>query len=128
MKRRTGALIALLAIVIIGVVVVYLRPREPFQPSTPGEKTVLNVMESDLMALARQESFYYHEHGRFTTHAESTLFLSSLGVSPPKITMRDSGYYAIVTHGSLPGVQCAIAVGTKNPLDRSTKETFPACR
>jgi len=131
MKGRSGWLIALVIVVIIiavPIVVMKMGSREPFQPSNRSEKVSMDVMQSDLMALARQESFYYRTHGRFTVYPESTYFLQSLGVSAPKVTLRDSGYYAIVTHSALPGVKCGIAVGTENPIDKSAKETFPACR
>jgi hypothetical protein len=128
MKARWIGVVALL--VIAGVVLYFAfgRARPPFQPSTAAEEAMVNTMESDLTGLAQQESFYYRAKGRFTPYPESTYVLRSVGVSIPKVSMRDSGYYAVVTHSGLPGVQCAIAVGTKNPLDGSAKEAVPACR
>ena len=127
MKARL-AVTTILVVIGIGLGIFTLRRHEAYQPTTRAQKTAIDVMESDLMALAREEHYYYRVKGRFTPHAESTYFIGSIGVSPPEVTLRDSGYYAIVTHTALPGVKCAIAVGTSNPVDKSAKETFPACK
>ena len=85
-------------------------------------------MMSDLLGLPGQEAIFYKINGRFTAGSESTFFLRSIGVTTPSITVTDSGWYASVTHAQLPGVTCAIAVATKNPLHQGAPNGTPVCK
>jgi hypothetical protein len=124
------ALIAAIALIFaaLGGAAWFLWPHHPYQPTTPREKALVSVMVSDLTGLRNAEDDYYKMRSRYTNIADSTIFLRTPGISPPSIRLVESGWYATVTHGQLPGVTCAIAVGTRNPLLRSAAEGEAACR
>ena len=129
-SRRYAVIVLLVVVGVVAVVALGLvfRPQPLYQPSTAKEKAFSDAMMSDLIGLARQEALFYRINGRFTAGAESTFFMRSIGVNAPVVTVKGSAWYATVTHSQLPGVTCAIAVSTENPLHRNTADGDPVCR
>jgi hypothetical protein len=127
MLRSRSAAIVLLLVALAGLAFV-VRSHPVYRPSTPQEKAIVSVVTSDLTGLRNAEFVYFQLNGRFTSNADSTIFLQTPGVSAPSITLEDLGWYATMTDRRLPGVTCAIAVRTKNPLQRSAAEGEAVCR
>ena len=128
-RRQFGRYVAaaLVVVAVVGLVFVFW-PQTLYQPSNPSEKAASDAMESDLIGLARQEALFYRINGRFTVGPESTFFMRSVGVNRPVVRLKGLGWYATVTHQSLPGVTCAIAVSTTNPIYRRATDADPVCR
>jgi hypothetical protein len=92
------------------------------------EKLYRDSMLSDLGGLMRSEEVFRMQNGRYTVGADSTTYFRSVGVTEPKITLADSGWYATVTHTQLPGITCSMAIRTKNPVDPSAPPGKAICR
>ena len=124
---RARIAVAVLLLAAVGVAAWLLKPRPLFQPETPRERTIASVMMSDLTGLRNAEADYFRRRGRFTDIADSTIFLRTPGVGAPLIKLDGEGWYASVRHSLLPGVVCAIAVATSNPLRRSAPDGEAIC-
>jgi hypothetical protein len=120
-----AALVAIAALAVLGY---RSWPEHYYQPSTRAEKAFSDAMISDLVGLRNAEVSYFREHNVYAADIDSTFFLQSPGVTKPELQVRDGGWYATVTHAQLPGVTCAMAVGTRNPLSRRTKDGEAFCR
>lgn len=104
-------------------------------PMSPAEMAELNqaplrTMREYLRMLAVAEEAFFSDSAHYgaqlggrTPRASPSLTIESLSAAPD-----GKSWVAIVTNRDVPGVRCAIAVGTKNPIDASADEGVPICR
>lgn len=83
--------------------------------SVDNNRLYLAQMKSDLRNLNTAEETYFADSSKYTTNL-GRLFVSTVGVSAPTITLTAKGYTATVTHNSAPGKICGIGVEAPNPV------------
>ena len=115
LKRRSGfTLIELLiVIVIIGILAAIAIPKF----SKTREKAMVKAMTSDLRNLATQEELYFGVPANSYTYGDEgvmipTYFNPSNGVTIDITAGVSTGWSAIASHTGLPGVNCAIGIGS----------------
>lgn len=114
--------VALVA-VIAAVLTTSLRHRD----ARPGDANYRRWMISDLHGLGNAEALFFTTTGHYTADPDSTMFLRSVGVDKPSVTLREGGWSATVTDPRAPGLKCGIGVGVRNPVSRSAKSGEVAC-
>ena len=114
-KLSSGRLVLIgagLVVVIVAVILFMPRRRDPMTESA------LRSMRSDLQGLVAAEEMTRRIAGRYVDSPEGAGHLSSVGMNPPVITLKDDGWSATITAKNFPELQCAVAVRTRNPLSR----------
>jgi hypothetical protein len=84
----------------------------------------LTAMRSDLRSLDVAQEEARRESGKYSDTTPPG-FRSSVGVSPPQISLTSDGWTASVTHAMV-GRTCALFVG-RTPLPPAVEERRPAC-
>lgn len=95
---------------------------------TPAEQDAMKYMRSDLGGLVFAEAMTKANKGVYLADPEVAGYTRSFGVDLAKVTLDGDGYYATVTSQKVPGIRCAVAVGTRNPLKRSAKSEEVVCK
>jgi prepilin-type N-terminal cleavage/methylation domain-containing protein len=125
-KNRKGfTLIELLiVVVIIGILAAIAIPKF----SSVKQKGYRTQAISDLTSLRTAEETFFTDSNRYGSLAElSGKFSSTSGVGSPDITPSTSYWSATVTHPQIPGMTCAVAVGTSNSVKAGAGEGEPVC-
>ena len=126
MRNKKGfTLIELLiVVVIIGILAAIAIPKF----SSVKQKGYKTQAISDLTSLRTAEETFFTDSNRYGTLNEiSDKFSSTSGVGIPSIVPSTSYWSATLTHPQIPGMQCAIQVGTTNPLKAGAGEGEPVC-
>lgn len=116
---RTGA-------TALGPVIVFLSLMAPTHGHSP-ERTAMTAMKSDLRNLVSTQEAFFDTTQRYHSDAGALRFVPSTSITPPRITLSDSGWSATNTHSKYPGITCGIAVSATNPLVASATDGEPAC-
>ena len=112
--------------ILIAIPAIYLATRR--KPADRLTQLAFAVMTSDLRGLAMAQAGIKLRTGRYTTDLERAGHLSSINVTPPVITLADSGWAATVRFKTIPGIQCGIGVFTRNPLKRLARSGEVVCK
>lgn len=123
--------IAVAVIILIAIVIAVpfiLRARSSKLPDDPVTRMAISTMKSDLRGLVLAEETTRRIRGRYVPDPESAGHMSSVGVTTPVVILSDTGWHATVQHKTIPGIQCAVAVYNRNPLDRFAKTGEVVCR
>ena len=127
MKKLITIAIVLAIIVIVPVLLLNLRAKQP-APADQATRLAYTAMKSDLNGLMVAEQATWLTRGRYVAGQEEAGHISSLGVSPPVISVSDDGYTAIVEFKSIPGIRCAVGVNRRNPLRWLAKSGEIVCQ
>jgi hypothetical protein len=84
-------------------------------------------MSSDLHGLIMAEQATKQLRGRYVSDPAEAGHLSSPGVTPPVITLSDTGWSAIVESKTISGLRCAVGVYNRNPIKRFAKSGEVVC-
>jgi len=125
--RKAFTLIELLiVVVIIGILVAIAIPKF----ASRKDKAYYTAMETDLRNLVTAEQAFFADSGKYTSNLANLKFQVSNGVNPPVISAPGGrAWSATITHSQLPSdAQCAIAVGTGNPLAPTDTSGAPRCK
>lgn len=123
--RRAFTLIELMiVVVIIGVIAAIAIPK--FAGSKA--KAYETAMKSDLRSFLTAQLDYFATHQTYTTDITKLSFKSSTGVNPPVVTVDGRTYVVTISHSQLPGVVCAVAHNTTNPVLTSANSGEAACQ
>ena len=85
------------------------------------------AMKSDLRNLISSEESFFSDSAKYTTSLIALNFKPSTGVNAPKIEVVRGGFSAVVTHRSVPGARCAVAVFATNPVQSAVSDGVPVC-
>jgi len=125
MKKAGFTLIELLiVVVIIGVLAAIAIPK--FAGSK--QKAYVTAMKSDLRNLVGAQLNFMADSGKYTDDVSKLNFKQSTGVTAPVLTLFGRAYTATVTHTQAPGLVCAIAINTANPLVASANPGEAVCQ
>ncbi len=90
------------------------------------------TMKSDLRNLVVSEERYFADSVKYTTivacsaNSRGATFCSTQGTTLGPIRLTKDGFTATITHADLPGVKCAIFVGS-TPIAPAKTEGLPTC-
>jgi type IV pilus assembly protein PilA len=127
MRNRSGfTLIELLIVVaIIGILAAIAIPKF----SSTKAKGYTSQAIADLTSLRTAEETFFADSGRYGTVDElSTKFSRTSGVGIPVVNPGGTSWSATLTHPQVPGMTCAIAVATTNPVNAGAGEGEPVCK
>jgi hypothetical protein len=116
-----------LVLAVIVAIPAFFLARRKNPPTDRVTRIALGIMRSDLEGLMRAEVTTRQIRGRFVADAADAGQLSSPGVSPPVIVLVDTGFTAVVTYKTIPGIRCAVGVYARNPIDRFAKSGEIVC-
>jgi type IV pilus assembly protein PilA len=127
-NRKGFTLIELLiVVVIIGILAAIAIPKF----SSVKQKGYRTQAISDLMSLRTAEETFFADSNKYADLSNAALtakFSSTSGVGAPVIVPSTSFWSATLSHPQLPGVTCAIANGTPNPIVAGAGEGEPVCK
>jgi len=130
LKKRSGfTLIELLiVIVIIGILAAIAIPKF----SKTREKAMVKAMTSDLRNLATQQELYFSSPQNSYTYGDVSslipaFFSPSNGVTVTINGGASTGWSASATHTGLPGVSCAVFIGSAGVLAPAATPGIVAC-
>jgi len=93
----------------------------------------IETMRFDLRNLVVSEERYFAESVKYTTivacspNSRGAIFCSTQGTTLGPIKLTKNGWTATITHADLPGVKCAIFVGS-TPIAPAKTEGLPTCQ
>src|SRR5262245_30160048 len=114
MKKLITTAIALA--IIVAIPVVLLNRHTMPAPEDKNTRLAYAAMTSDLKGLMIAEQATWVSRGLYVADQEAAGHISSLGVTPPVISVSNDGWSAIVKFKTIPGIQCAVGVNKRNPL------------
>jgi prepilin-type N-terminal cleavage/methylation domain-containing protein len=124
-RRKGFTLIELLIVVlIIGILAAIAIPKF----SNVKQKAYKSQAVSDLTSLRVAEETFYADSNRYGQLSELATFSSTNGLGITLIGNSTSYWSATVTHPHLPGMVCAVAIATVNPVDAGAGEGEPVCK
>ena len=124
-QRQGFTLIELLiVIVIIGILAAIAIPKF----ANTKEKAYVAQMKSDLHNLVSAEEAFFSDSVKYTNTLAELQYRQSTGVAAPTITVGAGFWTATITHNSMPGHSCEIAVNTSNTLVTTAGDGEPACK
>lgn len=125
-KKRSTPVLAMIGVgVVVVIIAAVLTSRGRRDPAV---ERAMAFMRSDLQGLVMAENTVRRMTGSYVTDPEAAGHLSTLGVNKPLITLAGEGWSATVTHQEFPALQCAVAVGARNPLARFADDGEIVCR
>jgi hypothetical protein len=103
---------------------------EPEETADAQRRDVMDLLKAFLRRLAVTEEAYFVDHARYASEVTDLQVTPQPGVEIRSIAVREdgTGWSAIVRHTEEPRVECAIAINTANPFDRSVADAQAACR
>jgi hypothetical protein len=93
----------------------------------------IETMKFDLRNLVVSEERYFADSVKYTTivacsgNSRGAIFCSTQGTTLGPIRLTKDGFTATITHADLPGVKCAIFVGS-TPIAPAKTEALPTCQ
>ncbi len=91
--------------------------------------TAVSTLKNDLRNYVTAQEQYYAAHSTYAGTVQATTLKPSLGVTVVVLTFSPKGHNAVAIHKDVPGLVCAIWVGSHSrPLDDPSKEGAPSCR
>ena len=91
--------------------------------------SAVSTLKNDLRNYVTAQEQYYAAHSTYAGTAQATTLRPSPGVTVVVLTFSPKGHNAVAIHKDVPGLVCAIWVGSHSrPLDDPSKEGAPSCR
>jgi type IV pilus assembly protein PilA len=115
----------LIVVVVIGILAAIAIPKF----SGVKQKGYRSQAVADLTSLRTAEETFFTDSNRYATLAElGVLRAHTSGVGTPTVVAGISSWSATLTHPHMPGVVCAVAVATPNPVEPAVGEGEPFCK
>ena len=91
--------------------------------------SAVSTLKNDLRNYVTAQEQYYAAHSTYAGTAQATTLRPSPRVTVVVLTFSPKGHNAVAIHKDVPGLVCAIWVGSHaRPLDDPSKEGAPSCR
>jgi prepilin-type N-terminal cleavage/methylation domain-containing protein len=125
MRNRKGfTLIELLiVVVIIGILAAIAIPKF----SSVKQKGYKTQAIAEMQSLKTAQETFFTDSNRYGALTELSGFSHTSAVGLPTIVPSTSYWSATLTHPQIPGMTCAIAVATPNPVSAGAGEGEPKC-
>ena len=113
----------LIVVVIIGILAAIAIPKF----SSVKQKGYKTQAIAELQSLKTAQELYFTDSNAYGALANLTGFSHTTAVGLPVVVPSTSYWSATLTHPQIPGMTCAIAVGTPNSVSAAAGEGEPKC-
>ena len=113
----------LIVVVIIGILAAIAIPKF----SSVKQKGYKTQAIAEMQSMKTAQETFFTDSNRYGALAELSGFSHTSAVGSPTVVPSTSYWSATLTHPQIPGMTCAIAVATPNPINASAGEGEPKC-